>query len=151
MFNLFKAERQFHPKGAEARSEVATQFNSTTRDHPNIQEVAELVLASAVDTYSIPKDWLNVEFFEIKRARGLKEKHLHFIMNRWSDQLLRYSAAFQQQFLAKLSQFEPSINHSLHIVSWRFSDSCELPSAMIPDGVTWHVSNHVNRGTKDSN
>jgi hypothetical protein len=150
MFSLFKAEKKIHPTGAETRSEIATQFNSTTRDRPNIQEVAELVLASALDTYGIPKDWLHIEFFEIKRGPGLKEKHLHFIMNRWSDQLLRYSAAFQQQFLAKLSQFDPSVNHSLHIVSWRFSDSCELPSAMIPDGVAWHVSNQVKLGTQDS-
>jgi hypothetical protein len=141
MFNLFKADRQFHPTFAETRSELATQFNSTTRDYPNIQEVAELVLASAVDTYGIPKDWLTVEFFEIKRGPGLKEKHLHFIMNRWSEQLLRYSAAFQQQFLDKLSHFDPSINHSQHIVSWRFADSCELPSAVIPYGVAWLISN----------
>jgi hypothetical protein len=151
MFDIFKAEKQLYPTGAEARSEVATQFNSTTRDHPNIQEVAELVLASAVETYGIPKDWLNVVFFEIRRGPGLEEKHLHFIMNRWSDQLQRYSAAFQQQFLAKLSQFDPSINHSQHIVSWRFSSSCELPSSMIPAGVNWHVSNTVKHGTKDSN
>jgi hypothetical protein len=150
MFNLFKAEKQLCPTGTETRSELATQFDSTTRDHPNIQEVAELVLASAVDTYGIPKDWLNVELFEIKRGPGLKENHLHFIMNRWSDQLLRYSAAFQQQFLVKLSQFDPGFNHSVHIASWRFSDSCELPSAMIPDGVAWHVSNHVKQGTQDS-
>jgi hypothetical protein len=72
-------------------------------------------------------------------------------MNRWSEQLLRYSAAFQQQFLDKLSHFDPSIDHSQHIVSWRFSDSCELPSAVIPYGVAWHVSNHVKHATKDLN
>jgi hypothetical protein len=151
MFNLFKAEKQLPPTGTETRTEVATQFNSTTRDLPNFQEVAELVLASALDTYGIPKDWLNVEFFEIKRGPGLKEKHLHFIMNRWSDQLLRYSAGFQQQFLANLSHLDPGVNHSLYVVSWRFSDSCELPSSMIPDGVAWHVSTHVKQETQDPN
>jgi hypothetical protein len=151
MFSLFKDEKQLNLAGAETPRGIATQFNSTTRDGPNIQEVAELVLASALDTYGIPKDWIRIEFFEIKRGPSLKEMHLHFIMNRWSDQLQRYSAAFQQQFLAKLSQFDRSFNHSLHVVSWRFSDSCELPSAMIPDGVAWHVSNQVKQVTQDSN
>jgi hypothetical protein len=50
MFNLFKTEKQHRPTGAEIRSELATKFNSTTRDPPNIQEIAELVLASAIDT-----------------------------------------------------------------------------------------------------
>jgi hypothetical protein len=151
MFNLFKTEKQLRQIDAETRSELATKFNSTTRDQPNIQEIAELVLASALDTYGIPKEWLNVEFFEIRRGPSLRETHLHFIMNRWSDQLLRYSAAFQQLFLAKLSQFDPNTNNSRHIVSWRFSNSCELPSAMIPDGIAWHVSTSAKSRTQDSN
>lgn len=144
MFTLFKTAKQPSTTSTDS-TELATQFNTTTRESPSPQELAELALSGAVGTYGIPKDWLNVEYFEVTRAPGFKEVHLQIVINRWSDQLMRYSAALQQQFEAELSHFGPDIDHSHHIISWRFSDTCELPSALIPDGIAWHVSANLSK------
>jgi hypothetical protein len=61
-------------------------------------------------------------------------------MQRWRAQLLHYGAALQPQFIAGLDHFEPDIDHSSFVVSWRFSSACVITSALIPEGVNWYVS-----------
>jgi hypothetical protein len=104
--------------------------------------VAQLVLSDTVRRNGIPTDWLHVECHEVAIRPGLSKTHVHLVMQRWSDQLLHYCAAVQQQFVAGLDNFEPDVDHSEFVISWRFASDCVMPSALIPEGVAWHVAAH---------
>ena len=118
----------------------STNYDTTRHESLDTLELAQLVLSDTVRRNGIPKDWLAVECLDVVLRPGVKQTHVQLVMQRWSDQLLRYSAALQQQFLAGLDHFEPGVDHSTYIVSWRFASACVMPSALIPEGVTWHVS-----------
>ncbi len=120
----------------------STNFDTTRHESLNTLELAQLVLSDTVRRNGIPKDWLTVECLEVVLRPGLNQTHLQLVMQRWSDQLLHYSAALQQQFLAGLDHFEPTTDHSVYVVSWRFANTCVMPSALIPESVAWHVSAH---------
>lgn len=120
----------------------STSFDTTRHDRLGTLELARLALSDMVSRNGIPKDWLEVECYEGNLRPGLRQMHLHIVMQRWSDHLQHYSAALQQQFIAGLDHFEPGVDHSTYIVSWRFSKACVMPSALIPEGVAWHVSAH---------
>jgi hypothetical protein len=118
----------------------ATYIDTTRHENLNTLELAQLVLVDLLSRNGIPKDWLQVECFDVERRPDFKQTCLQLVMQRWSAQLLHYSAALQLQFVAGLDHFEPGVDHSNYIVSWRFSSACEMPSALIPEGVAWHVS-----------
>jgi hypothetical protein len=128
--------------GITGNNGPSTNFDTTRHESLDTLELAQLVLLDTVRRNSIPKDWLTVECPEVVLRPGLNQTHLQLVMQRWSYQLLHYSAAIQQQFLAGLDHFEPTADHSVYIVSWRFASTCVMPSALIPDGIAWHVSAH---------
>jgi hypothetical protein len=141
MFKLLK--KGLLPKrGNIGDNGPSTNFDTTRHESLNTLELAQLALSDTVRRNRIPGDWLAVEYLDVVLRPGLKQTHVQLVMQRWSDQLLHYSAALQQQFLAGLDHFEPGVDHSVYIVSWRFASTCVMPSALIPEGVAWHVSAH---------
>ncbi len=118
----------------------STNFDSTLHDNLNRLELARLALSDTVRRNGIPRDWLQVELLNVDQQSRFNQTHLQLVMSRWSEQLLHYSAAVQQQFLASFDYFEPGVDHSAYVVSWRFATDCVVPSALIPDGTPWHVS-----------
>jgi hypothetical protein len=127
---------------SDGNEESPTHFHSTRNENMSTEELAQLVLLDTVNRNGIPRDWLRVECLEVTHRSGLKQTQLQLVMRRWSDQLLHYSAALQQQFLAGLDHFEPGVDHSSFAVSWYFAKDCAMPSALIPEDVAWHVSSH---------
>jgi hypothetical protein len=141
MFKLLK--KGLLPKrGNIVDNGPSTNFDTTRHESLNTLELAQLALSDTVRRNRIPADWLAVECLDVVLRPGLKQTHVQLVMQRWSDQLLHYSAALQQQFLAGLDHFEPGVDHSVYILSWRFASTCVMPSALIPEGVAWHVSAH---------
>ena len=141
MFSFFKFESVSKHQG-EAEAQPSTQFHSTLSDSLNTLDLARLVLSDTMQRNRIPKDWLRVECFDVVHRPGLKETHLQLVVQRWSEQLVHYSAAIQQQLVSGLVHFDPKSDPSGYIFSWRYDADCALPSALIPEGVAWHVSAH---------
>jgi hypothetical protein len=139
MFESFK-KGLFATPGGIADKGPSTYIDTTRHESLNTMELAQLVLVDLVSRNRIPKDWLQVECFDVDLRPGFKRTCLQLVMQRWSAQLLHYSAALQLQFIAGLDHFEPGIDHSSYVVSWRFSSACVMPSPFIPEGVAWHVS-----------
>jgi hypothetical protein len=139
MFGFLKKEPPAQHE-ADVQAGTSTHFHSTRRDSLNTQELANLALSDMLRRNSIPKDWLRVECFDVVHRPNFIETHLQLVIQRWSERLLHYSAALQQQFEAGLNHFDPDGDHSRYIVSWRYAANCEMPSALIPEGVAWHVS-----------
>jgi len=139
MFDFFRKDPAVRQDAGDSES-PSTQFHSTRREALHPLELAKLVLSDTVQRNGIPKGWLQVECLDVAPQPDTKETHLQLVIQRWSDQLLRFSAALQQQFLAGLDHFEPNVDHSNYVVSWRFSPDCAMPTPLIPEGVAWYVS-----------
>ena len=56
---------------------------------------------------------------------------------KWNEKFLRYALALQQQLLLGLDRFDPTVDHSKYIVSWRFSPTSGHPFVKIPSPNSW--------------
>ena len=139
MFDFFKKASVANTE-SPAGDAASTHFHSTQREGLQVLELANLVLSDTVSRNGVPKGWLRVERLDLDPQLESQEIHLQLVMLRWSEQLLRYIAALQQQFLVGLDHFHPEGERSKFVVSWRFDEGCAMPSALIPEGVAWYVS-----------
>lgn len=109
-----------------------TPQNNTVR-----RELIRVVLKDTLRLQGIPFGWLACEVIVIARAPGEEDLHIQLGVMKWSEQLMRFAAALQQQLLLDLDRFEPAVDHSKYIVSWRFSPECGCPFTNMPDPKTW--------------
>jgi hypothetical protein len=125
---------------ARAQEDVAEHFDSTQLAEPSRAEIADAVLKDVLRKHAIPSAWVSCEARELPLGYQKIQVQIQLVINRWSEQLMRYTGALQQQFLDALDDFEPHIDHSTYAVVWRFSASCNMPFPTIPENVKWYVS-----------
>jgi hypothetical protein len=56
---------------------------------------------------------------------------------KWNESLMRYALALQQQLLSGLDRFDPSVDHSKYVISWRFAPDCGCPFSVMPNPKVW--------------
>jgi hypothetical protein len=136
MFEFLKS------KGVEARAQqdLADHFDSTQLAEPSRLEIANAVLRDVLRKHTIPGAWVSCEVRELPQASQKAQVQIQLVINRWSEQLMRYTGALQQQFVDALDDFEPHIDHTTYSVVWCFSASCNMPFPTIPENVKWYVS-----------
>jgi hypothetical protein len=118
----------------------STRYESTQLAGGSQHEVIGVVLKDILRMHEIPATWVECEIRQVPLGPNRMETQVHLIITRWSEQLLRYAAALQAQFMAGLDSFEPHVDHSSYTVLWRFAKKCDLPFPTIPEHVKWHVS-----------
>ena len=117
MFEFLKHKSAENTESAES----ADHFDSTQLAEPSRVEVAETVLKDLLRRHAIPSSWVSCDVLEL--FQGPKKGHVQvqLIINRWSEQLMRYTGALQQQFTDAFDAFEPHVDHTHYAVVWRFS------------------------------
>jgi hypothetical protein len=139
MFDFLKQKGTQVKESGSAKVD-STRFDSTQLAEGSKSEVVGSVLQDVLRMNGIPVKWVTCEIRQIALSQSRNEVQIQMIIMRWSEQLLRYSAALQKQFLESLDHFEPHVDHSDYVVVWRFADSCDSPFPSIPDSVKWHIS-----------
>jgi hypothetical protein len=139
MFEFLKRSPT-EPRNPTLEASMSTKLNSTQQVGGVQEEVIGVVLKDLLRMHGVPANWLTFEINYLARGPGLAEVQIQLLIMRWSEQLLRYAAALQDQLLTGLDQFEPHVDHSHYVVVWRFSKDCDLPFSTIPVNVKWHVS-----------
>jgi hypothetical protein len=136
MFDFLRNKRQKNElRASVAPSSVA---GSSTLQRSNIRrELIRVVLKDTLRLHGIPFDWLACEVIIIPIAHGEEELRIQIVVLKWKEHLLRYAPALQQQLLLGLDRFDPSVDHSKYIVSWRFSPDCGYPFSRMPDPKFW--------------
>lgn len=119
---------------------VTASLNSTQQQGNLRRELIRVVLKDTLRLQGIPLAWLACEVIIIARAPGEDELHIQLIILKWNERLLRYAPALQQQLLLGMDRFDPAVDHSKYIVSWRFSTDCTCPFTKMPDPVDWQQS-----------
>ena len=139
MFEFLK-RNPIQPQNPTLETSISTRLNSTQQVGGVQDDVIGVVLKDLLRMHGVPANWLTFEVNYLARGPGLAEVQIQLLIMRWSEQLLRYSAALQDQLLTGLDRFEPHVDHSKYVVVWRFSKECDLPFSAIPAQVKWHVS-----------
>ena len=120
-------------------SRPATEPSLSTQSHTNIQrELIRVVLKATLRQHGIPTGWIGSDVTVIgRRSGGKKTLYVHLIVLHWNQALMNFAPELQTQMLQALDQFEPNVDHSNYIVSWRFSSECGCPYTRMPDPMFW--------------
>ena len=116
---------------------VSVSPNNTQQHHNIRRELIRVVLKDTLRLHGIPFGWLACEVIIIARAPGEKDLNIQLVIMKWNEKLLRFAPALQQQLLLGLDRFEPTVDHSKYMVSWRFSPDCGCPFTNMPDPKVW--------------
>ena len=109
-----------------------------TLQHTNVQrELVRVVLKDTLRLHGIPAGWVSCEVTVMSRRTVVDELFVHLIIMKWNEALLRFMPALQRQLIQDLDRFDPAVDHSNYIVSWRFSPECECPVTRMPDPAFW--------------
>ena len=122
-----------------ANSRPATEPTLTTQSQTNIQrELIRVVLKACLSEHGIPVGWIGCDVTAIARRPGGK-RHLfvHLIVQHWNQALMNFAPELQNQLMQSLDQFEPGVDHSNYIISWRFAAECGCPYTRMPDPMFW--------------
>ena|ERR1035437_3148935 len=134
MFDFLKSKRPLNQAGVAPVSVSPTGSSH----HNNVRrELIRVVLKDTLRQHGIPLDWLSCEVIAIRRGIDQEELHIQLVLMKWNERLLRYASALQQQLLRGLDRFDPEIDHSKYIVSWRFGADCGSPFPTMPEPKFW--------------
>jgi hypothetical protein len=137
MFDFLKSRRSTKPAEVAPSSVSPNSSNSVNHSSDVRRELIRVVLKDTLRQHGIPLDWLACEVILIPRALDKEELYIQLVLMKWNEQLLRYATALQQQLLAGLDRFDPEVDHSKYIVSWRFSPNCGSPFMFMPEPKFW--------------
>ncbi len=135
MFGFFKKTIST-PTPASHRA--AEQGSSTTQQHTDIQrELVRVVLKDTLRLHGVPAGWLSCEVVVVPRRAGHEDLIIQLIVLKWNQTLLQCALALEEALLSGLDRFDPSVDHSRYIVSWRFAPGCGCPLNQMPESNTW--------------
>lgn len=139
MFEFLKT-RRVNDQVAQKTETNAVEAKNTQQHNDIRRELIRVVLKDTLRAHGIPTNWLACEVIIITRPNDGHETHIHLVVLKWHEKLLRYADAFQRKLLLDLDRFDPSVDHSGYIVSWRFAADCGCPFKELPDPRTWLLS-----------
>ncbi|MHB8950669.1 MAG: hypothetical protein ACYC4S_16665 [Rhodoferax sp.] len=135
MFEFLKSKR---PKDESVPCAPVSDVSDSSSQHNDVRrELIRVVLKDTLRLHGVPFGLLACEVIIVARAPGEDELHIQLVMMKWNEQLLRYASALQQQLRLGLDHFDPSIDHSKYIFSWRLSPDCGCPFPSMPDSKSW--------------
>jgi len=136
---MFKFLTNKHPtQGSPASVSPAAASPNSTLQRSNVRrELVRVVLKDIMRLHGIPLAWLGCEVIIISRPQTEDELHIQLVVLKWKEPLLRYAPALGRQLLAGLDRFDPSVDHSKYVVSWRFAPDCGCPFTEMPKPEFW--------------
>jgi hypothetical protein len=116
---------------------VEANLNST-QQHTDIQrELIRVVLKDTLRQHGVPLSWLRCEVVVLPKRGGDEDLIIQLIVLNWNQLLMQCVRALEQALLQGLDRFDPSVNHSRYVVSWRFAPNCGCPLNQMPEARTW--------------
>jgi hypothetical protein len=136
---MFKRGAKKNPAPVPDAGE-STRFNSTQMDDGSVRnEIIQVVWKDILKSRGIPLDLVACEIDAHQVNAGDGEVQIRLVVMRWSEKVLRYSFALQQELLVGIDDFEPGVDHSHYVFFWTYSKDCGCPHLSIPAQVMWDV------------
>ena len=141
MFSFLKNSVPKNVAGPSVTTDSKSMSLNSTREKSDIQrELIRVVLKDTLRRLGIPFDWLSCEVIIIPHGMGNDELHIQLSLMKWHETFLRYGPALERQLVRGLDRFDPSVDHSKYIISWRFAPDCGCPFTVMPPPRFWtHV------------
>lgn len=134
MFGLFKAKphkKAEHPATAPVGGSPPP---ASTRQHTHIQrELVRVVLKDTLRQHGVPAGWVGCDVLVAPKRVSDEDVVVQLVILKWHEALLRYAPALERQLLLDLDRFDPTVDHSRYLVSWRFAPDCGCPNMEMPD------------------
>lgn len=142
MFKFLKSGASKDATDSVLRSESVSATDSVapqgSRTHSDFrQELVRVVLKDTLRRRGIPHDWLSCEVIAVSKGPNQEELHIQLMLLKWSELFLRYAYALEHQLRQGLDRFEPSVDHSGYIISWRFASDSGCPFTVMPPPMIW--------------
>jgi hypothetical protein len=135
---MFDFLRKTKPKPRIDSPLSAELAQTSTQQHTDIhRELIRVVLKDTLRMHSVPAGCLTCEVVVLPRRGGDEDLIIQLIVLKWSETLMRSAQALERALLQGLDRFDPSVDHSKYIVSWRFAPSCGCPQSQMPEPQAW--------------
>jgi hypothetical protein len=121
----------------------ASAFVSTAQGDVSTSSLVLVAWEEILRIHKIPLSWVRCEVCEPKPPSKYSGLEIQMIVSHWSDQLAMYAPALENQLRMQLNWYQPSTDHSKHIVSWRYGPNCGCPRVDIPDNISWEDEKSV--------
>lgn len=135
LLNLFKS-RKLEVSAAPVGNKQAHRFDAIRSAADLNRKPVGVVLRDTLRVFGMPPDMIESDVFAVRRE-DREEVHVHFVIKKWSDPLLRYEWALEKKLLSALQKNEPLNNPSKFVISWRFGPDCQCPFPEMPDRGSW--------------
>ena len=143
MFGFFKAKPAKPDRARATPPAGASPPPVSTRQHTHIQrELVRVVLKDTLRQHGIPGGWVGCEVLAAPKWASDEDLFVQLVILKWNEALLRYAPVLERQLLLDLDRFDPTVNHSRYVVSWRFAPDCGCPSVEMPDPTFWLKAAH---------
>ncbi|WP_395055320.1 hypothetical protein [Polaromonas sp.] len=124
-------------KSERAESLDAPHTIEDNSDNATRRQLVQMMLRDGLRKHGIPADWVECRMLVVNsRSRG-SGLYVRLVMRHWDMLLLTYAHAFQQQFIAAITDFEPQASDWLHGVSWELDVGNTCPYLDMPDPSVW--------------
>lgn len=136
MFGFFKRREQVAQKKTVAS--VKDSMPASRQQASSTQE--EMIRFAWKDTlrfHGVPADWVSCDVQRVLRKDGGSEYFIDLVIRKWNEQLPRYCFALQNKLLSRLDWYEPKVDHSDMMVSWRYDRHCACPHTEMPGEEYW--------------
>jgi hypothetical protein len=141
MFDFLRNTKPTLPPASQRSAELA---QTSTQQHTDIQrELICVVLKETLRLHGVPAGWLTCGVVVLPRRSGDEDLIIQLIVLKWNETLIRCVQVLEKALLQGLDRFDPSVNHSRYIVSWRFAPSCGCPLSQMPEPQVWTQSEPV--------
>lgn len=138
MFKFFKKrpDSQSQRNSQSGDSQPPDTIPISTQQQTNFRDLSRVVLRDILRMNGIPLDWMTCE--SSPRNKG-DDDHLiiQLLVKRWHDGLMLYAPLIQEQLLQGMQRFDPSSDHTGHLVVWQFASDCGFDKNIMPAPDYW--------------
>ena len=125
------------PAAPLSKSSAVTSTPQTSRETANRQQLVQITLRNLLRRSAIPAHWLGCQTLLVNsRSRG-SGLYIYLVIRHWDERLLRYTQAFQTEFLHSMLSFDPEAAMWVHGIAWRFDAVNICPFPELPPKGTW--------------
>jgi hypothetical protein len=103
------------------------------------RELVRVVLKDTLRRSGVPLEWLTCEVVTLAHGSDNEtgQLQIQLTLMQWHELFLRYAPALEHKLLLGLDRFEPSVDHSKYVISWRFAPDCGCPFTVMPPPLVW--------------
>lgn len=143
MFGLFKAKP--HKKSRAPRHSAGGRLAATGQHaaaHPHSAGTGSRGVKDTLRQHGVPAGWVGCDVLVAPKRVSDEDVVVQLVILKWHEALLRYAPALERQLLFDLDRFDPTVDHSRYLVSWRFAPDCGCPNMEMPDAAFWLKAAH---------